>query len=337
MKKIKVGLVFGGQSEEHEISIMTSREIVKAIDKDKYEIHLYGIDRKGYWKVFDEIGDDLKTLNFDRQKDKIPGSIIESLQNDVEVLFPLLHGPYGEDGKIQGLFDMLGIPFAGCGLMSSALCMDKDYTKKLLDKIGIPVTKSVTILKNDVIDFEKMEMEMGYPMFVKPVNLGSSIGISKVRNLKELVNGINDAFRYDFKVIVEEGIDARELECAVLGNENPQASTIGEIIPSHEFYDYEAKYFDDGKSQLIIPAGVSQKHIEMIKEYSIKAYVELGCSGLSRVDFFMDKKTGKIYLNEINTMPGFTPFSMYPQLWKHEGVSYTDLIDRLIQLGLKER
>ncbi len=336
MKKINVGLIFGGQSEEHEISIMTAREIVKAIDKNKYEISLFGIDRNGYWETIDEIEDDLKTLKFDDKNNKIPGLIMEKLQNGIDIVFPLLHGPYGEDGKIQGLFDMLGIPFAGCSLVASALCMDKDYTKKLLQRIGVPVTKSFTVIRHQSVDFDMIEKELGYPMFVKPVNLGSSIGISKVKNINELKKGVKESFSYDNKIIIEEGINARELECAVLGNDTPKASVVGEIIPSHEFYDYEAKYFDGGKSKLIIPAEITEMQVKEIKEYAIKAYVELGCSGLSRIDFFLDKETGKIYLNEINTMPGFTPISMYPRLWKFEGVEYAALLDQLIQLGLKD-
>ena len=336
MKKINVGLVFGGQSEEHEISIMTAREIVKAIDKNKYEIRLFGIDRNGYWETIDEIEDDLKTLKFDDKNEKISGEIIEKLQDDIDIVFPLLHGPYGEDGKIQGLFDMLGIPFAGCGLVASALCMDKDYTKKLLQRIDVPVTRSFTVSRNQFIDFDEIEKKLGYPMFVKPVNLGSSVGISKVKNVGELKAGITEAFIYDNKVIIEEGINARELECAILGNESPKASTVGEIIPSHEFYDYEAKYFDGGKSKIIIPSDITDVESEKIKEYAIKAYIELGCSGLSRIDFFLDKETGEIYLNEINTMPGFTPISMYPRLWKFEGINYAELLDKLIQFGLKD-
>ncbi|MEA3423567.1 MAG: D-alanine--D-alanine ligase family protein [Bacillota bacterium] len=336
MEKINVGLIFGGQSEEHEISIMTAREIVKAIDKNKYEISLFGIDRNGYWKTIDKIEEELETLNFEDKNNKISGSIMEKLQNGIDIVFPLLHGPYGEDGKIQGLFDMLGIPFVGCTLVASAICMDKDYTKKLLQRIGVPVTKSFTAIRYESIDFDMVEKELGYPMFVKPVNLGSSIGISKVKNIEELKKGVKQSFMYDNKVIIEEGINARELECAVLGNDNPEASVVGEIISSHEFYDYEAKYFDGGKSELIIPAEISEMQAKEIKDYAIKAYVELGCSGLSRIDFFIDKETGKIYLNEINTMPGFTPISMYPRLWRFEGVEYDALLDRLIQLGLKD-
>ncbi|MCD6436626.1 MAG: D-alanine--D-alanine ligase [Clostridiales bacterium] len=336
MEKIKVGLIFGGQSEEHEVSIMTAKEIIKAIDKDKYEIYLFGIDKNGYWEIIDEIKENLKTLKFNREKEKISGKIIEKLQKNIDIVFPLLHGPFGEDGKIQGLFDMLDITFVGCGLVASAICMDKDYTKKLLQRIGVPVTKSITVNRDNYIDFDKIEKELGYPMFVKPVNLGSSIGISKVKNIDGLKIGVNEAFIYDKKVIIEEGIDAKELECAVLGNKNPKVSTVGEIIPSHEFYDYEAKYFDGGKSKIIIPAGITDIESEKIKEYAKKAYIELGCSGLSRIDFFIDKETRKIYLNEINTMPGFTPISMYPQLWKHDGIKYAELLDKLIQFGLKD-
>ena len=252
MNKIEVALIFGGQSEEHEVSVMTAREIVKAIDKDKYSISLFGIDREGYWKAVDNIADDLKTLEVENKEIRIPGSIIETLQKDIDIVFPLLHGPYGEDGRIQGIFEMINIPYAGCNLMSSALCMDKDYTKKILTIIGISVTESITIFKNKEYDIDAIAEKIGFPMFIKPANLGSSIGISKVKVKEDLNKAIEFAFKYDSKVIVEEGIDAREIECAVLGNSNPMVSTAGEIVPSHEFYDYEAKYFDDGKSKICL-------------------------------------------------------------------------------------
>lgn len=335
MNKINIALIFGGQSEEHEISVMTAREIVKAIDKDKYSISLFGIDREGYWKAVDTIEDDLKTLEIEHKEVRISGSVIEILQKDIDVVFPLLHGPFGEDGRIQGLFDMINIPYVGCNLISSALCMDKDYTKKILSIIGIAVTKSITIFKNREYDLDVIAKKLGFPMFVKPANLGSSVGISKVKIKEDLLSSIESAFKYDSKVIVEEGIDAREIECAVLGNTNPIVSTVGEIVPSHEFYDYEAKYFDDGKSKLIIPADLTVEIKQKIQEYAKSAYIELGCRGLSRVDFFLERGTNKIYLNEINTMPGFTPFSMYPLLWKDSGIQYADLIDRLIQFGIE--
>ena len=335
MSKIRVALIFGGQSEEHEVSIMTAREIVKAIDKEKYSISLFGIDRDGYWKSLSKLDQNIESLQFEHKNPRIPGDVIELLQNEIEIAFPLLHGPFGEDGRIQGLFEMINVKYAGCDLISSALCMDKDYSKKLLTKIGIPMTPSVTIFRDEKYEINDIIGQLGYPMFIKPVNLGSSVGISKAKNDAEFLKAIEKAFKYDSKVIIEMGIDAREIECAVLGNKSLIVSTPGEILPSHEFYDYEAKYFDDGKSQLIIPAEINEKTKREIQEYAIKAYKELGCSGLSRVDFFIDKKTNDIYMNEINTMPGFTPFSMYPLLLKSSGIDYADLIDRLIQLGLE--
>lgn len=335
MNKIRVALIFGGQSEEHEVSIMTAREIVKAIDKEKYSISLFGIDRDGYWKSLNKLDENIKSLQFEHLNPRIPGEVIELLQKEIEIAFPLLHGPFGEDGRIQGLFEMTNVKYAGCDLISSALCMDKDYSKKLLTKIGIPMTPSVTIFQDGNYDIDDIVSRLGYPMFIKPVNLGSSVGISKAKNDAELLTAIEKAFEYDSKVIIEMGIDAREIECAVLGNKSPIVSTPGEILPSHEFYDYEAKYFDDGKSKLVIPAEIDDSLKREIQVYALKAYKELGCSGLSRVDFFIDKKTNDIYMNEINTMPGFTPFSMYPLLFKSSGIDYADLIDRLIQLGLE--
>ncbi len=335
MLKKRVALIFGGQSEEHEVSIMTAREIVKAIDQVKYEINLFGIDREGYWQRLDGISDELRTLVFNHDREKITGEVMTCLQTDIDVAFPLLHGPYGEDGRIQGLLDMIGLKYTGCNLVSSALCMDKDYTKKLLDNIGVPVTRSLTFTRDEKYSIAEITEALGYPIFVKPVNLGSSVGISKVKGAAELVEAIENAFKYDSKVIVEEGINAREIECAVLGNENPMVSLLGEIIPSHEFYDYEAKYFDEGKSKLIIPAKLDDNLIDSIRDYARRAYVELGCSGLSRIDFFVERESGRVYLNEINTMPGFTPYSMYPLLMGNSGVDYGDLIDRLISLGLE--
>ncbi len=335
MNKIRVALIFGGQSEEHEVSIMTAREIVKAIDKEKYKISLFGIDRDGYWNSMNELNQTIKTLHFEHLNPRIPGEVIELLQDKIDIAFPLLHGPFGEDGRIQGLFEMINVKYAGCDLVSSALCMDKDYSKKLLTKIGIPMTPSVTIFRDKSYEIQRIIDKLGFPMFIKPVNLGSSVGISKAKDDAELLKAIEKAFLYDSKVIIEMGIDAREIECAVLGNKSPMVSTPGEILPSHEFYDYEAKYFDDGKSKLVIPAEISEEIKKEIQDYAIQAYIELACSGLSRVDFFIDKKTNAVYMNEINTMPGFTPFSMYPLLFKYSGLDYADLIDRLIQLGLE--
>jgi D-alanine-D-alanine ligase len=334
MSKIRVALIFGGQSEEHAVSIMTAREIMKAIDREKYEVTLFGIDRSGFWQKMMDIPEDLKALAFDHSGDKLPSEVLSGLQRDIDIVFPLLHGPYGEDGRIQGLFDMMGLPYAGCDLMASALCMDKDYTKKILKRIGIPVTASFTYREYETIDVDEIIKCLGLPIFVKPVNLGSSVGITKAKTREELSSAITLAFKYDGKVIIEEAINARELECAVLGNNDPEVSPVGEIIPSHEFYDYEAKYFDGGQSKLLIPADIDKETRGTIRTFARKAYQELGCKGLSRIDFFMEKETGEIYLNEINTMPGFTPFSMYPQLWKHGGIDYADLIDRLIMLGM---
>jgi len=333
MDKIRVALIFGGQSEEHEVSVMTAREIEKAMDEKKYEITLFGIDKYGYWNLIDELNSETKSIVNNHGNVKIPNNIINYLQKDIDIAFPLLHGPFGEDGKIQGLFEMIGINYVGCNLLSSAICMDKDYTKKLLSKIGIRVVESITVFNNIEYNIEKIIDRLEFPMFVKPANLGSSVGIAKVKNIKQLKEGIKDAFKYDRKVLIEKAINARELECAILGNGNPKASSVGEIIPSHEFYDYESKYFDGGKTKLLIPAEISDDIKNKIQENSLKAYIELGCSGLARVDFLLDKDSEELYLNEINTMPGFTPFSMYPLLFKNTGIEYSELIDNLIMLA----
>lgn len=333
MDKIRVALIFGGQSAEHEVSVMTAREIKKVIDKDKYEITLFGIDKQGYWSLIDEIYDDAKSVVINHKDVKIPNLVIDYLQNKTDVAFPLLHGPYGEDGKIQGLFEMIGIKYVGCDLVSSAICMDKDYTKKLLSRISIKVVESITIFNNVEYKIESIINKLGFPMFVKPANLGSSIGIAKVKNIDQLNKAIENAFKYDNKVLIEKAVNARELECAVLGNGTPKVSVVGEIIPSHEFYDYESKYFDGGETKLLIPAEISEDTKNEIQEASLKAYKELGCKGLSRVDFLLDKDSEELYLSEINTMPGFTPFSMYPLLFKNTGISYSELIDNLIMLA----
>jgi len=336
MSKTRVGLIFGGQSQEHEVSIMTAREVLGAMDESRYDIILYGIDKKGRWRRMTGIADTLTHLDHDLQGPRIPGDIVDSLQRDCDVLFPLLHGPFGEDGRIQGFFEMIGLPYVGSGVLGSGVAMDKEVARRLLKARGIPMVEARVLRRHQETDPGGLIRALGLPLFVKPANLGSSIGISKVKTLEELKAGIAEAFRYDDKILVEKGHEVREIECGVLGNENPRVSGLGEILPSHEFYDYEAKYFDGGASEILIPADLPEETVARIQKLALEAYRELEIKGLARVDFFIEKTGGEVYLNEVNTMPGFTPFSMYPRLFLEEGLTYSGLIDQLIDLGLKE-
>jgi D-alanine-D-alanine ligase len=336
---IRVGLVFGGRSAEHEVSIMTAKEIYKAIDKDKFTLKLFGIDKDGYWEQMDNIPTNMLSIdNFLSREDKmfIKPNIVKTIQTEIDVVFILLHGPYGEDGKIQGFFDMIGKPYVGADLISSALCMDKGYTKLILDHYDIPQVPYKIISKYDSYDIKSIKEKFSLPVFIKPANMGSSVGITKVKDWDKLINAIEEAHKFDTKVIIEQGIEAREIECAILGNEEMIVSHTGEIIPSHEFYDYEAKYFDDGKSKLIIPAPIDTKYDEKIRTYAISATRALGVEGMARIDFFLQKDTNNIYLNELNSIPGFTPFSMYPNLLMEEGYSYTSLLTKLVELAIEK-
>jgi D-alanine-D-alanine ligase len=361
-KKINVGIVFGGKSAEHEVSLMSAVSVMRAIDKEKYNVIPIGITKDGSWMLYNGPIEKIENgewecisnkLLEDRPKENIfsvipigsremhvENTIPPYLESKIDVVFPVLHGPYGEDGTIQGLLEMADIPYVGAGVLASALCMDKVYAKKIFEMEGLNVVDYIVVsrskLNANISDYVSIiEKSFGYPVFVKPANLGSSVGITKAHDRDELMTGLKEAAKYDKKIMAEKGIDAREIECAVLGNEEPQASVVGEIIPSHEFYDYEAKYFDDGKSKLIIPADVSEEKAEEIRKMAVQAYKALDCSGLSRVDFFLERETDKVYINEINTMPGFTRYSMYPLLWQESGLPYDKLIDRLIQLALE--
>jgi len=256
------------------------------------------------------------------------------------VVFPILHGPFGEDGTIQGLLKILDIAFVGPGVLGSAINMDKDVSKRLLKEAGLPTSKFLVFQKNQEqdISFEKIERELKIPFFVKPANLGSSVGISKVKDKKDFIKAVKEAFRFDNKIIIEEGIEGKEIECSVLGNEKPVASALGEIIPTHDFYSYDAKYFDEDGARMAIPANISEEVVGKIQEMAIQVFKTLCCEGMGRVDFFLTEDN-KIFVNEINTIPGFTPISMYPKLWAESGISYSELIDKLIQLAIdrKER
>lgn len=339
-RKLRVAVIFGGRSSEHEVSLVSAQSVIKALNRNTYDIIPIGITKTGKWllgknallqfKIAKEKGLVQLSLNPD------PG---EKVRLPFDVAFPMLHGPYGEDGTIQGFLELAGIPYVGSGVSSSAVCMDKFMTKVILKSYRLPQAKFLHFTRREVKKElsrvkKRILRDIDLPCFVKPSNLGSSVGISKVKKLSDLLPALLLASSYDSSILVEEAIDAREIECAVLGNEKPIASVAGEIIPSNEFYDYFAKYIDNA-SQLIIPAKLSREKMQEVQNLGIKAYHALQCSGMARVDFLMDKKTGKLYLNELNTIPGFTSISMYPKLWEASGISYAKLLDRLIALALE--
>jgi len=339
MKKIKVGIIFGGKSSEHEVSLMSTKSIVKAINKDKYEIILIGIDKNGSWSYYNiknyllnennpktiKLGRPLKALQMDFSK--------LNVQKPFDVAFPVLHGLNGEDGTVQGFLKLFEIPFIGADVLGSAIGMDKDVSKKLLRDANIPIANFLTFRKSEQISFPKIKKELGFPFFIKPANAGSSVGVSKIKDQKLFKEAIYSAFMHDSKILAEEYIKGREIECSVLGNENPIASLPGEVVPLHEFYSYEAKYIDENGAKLICPAELSKKTIKDVQELAIKTYKTLELKGMARVDFFL-KANGKLFVNEVNTIPGFTKISMYPKLWEISGLSYPKLLDRLIKLAL---
>lgn len=336
--KMKIAILFGGKSTEHEVSRISAASVLRNINQTKYDIYPIGITKDGKW--FEYTGSIDKIENGEWEKDeyyKTPDGQNILFNKEVDVIFPVLHGLYGEDGTIQGLAKLLNIPCVGPGVMSSAICMDKVYTKYLLENFNIKQANYVVVNKCDYSNnkeeiIKTIENKLGYDIFIKPSNSGSSVGITKAHNKEELVYGLENAFKYDRKVLVEEALNAREVEVAVLGNDYPQAAVPGEIIPAKEFYDYDAKYNDEA-SKLLIPANLNEEETKNIKEIAIKVFKILDCAGMSRVDFLVDKETGVPYLNEVNTIPGFTSISMYPKLWESTGKAYTDLIDELIKLA----
>ena len=384
MKKLRVGILFGGRSGEHEISLLSAASVFNAIDKAKYEVVPIGITKEGRWLTAADAerllqgkgGGESGSSHFRAgDPETTPGAAILArgeavivppephrqsnsltpFQTDasltrrasdrainVDIIFPVLHGTFGEDGTIQGLLELADIAYVGAGVLGSAAGMDKDVMKSLFMAAGLPIVKHVTFLRSGWEESPKkiqqlVENRLKYPVFVKPANLGSSVGISKAHDRQELRPAIEEAAKFDRKIVIEEGVGgkkqkAREIECSVLGNDKPTASVPGEIVPGKEFYDYTAKYVDEG-SKLIIPAKLSKSETKKIQQLAISAFQAVDCSGLARVDFLMDPKNRKIYLNEINTMPGFTAISMYPKLWAASGLAYSDLIERLIRLG----
>lgn len=351
-KKIRVGILFGGKSAEHEISLLSAKSVVNAIDKNKYEVVLIGINKAGEWFFHEDLDrclthpDNAKLIHLNVVQENVAlvpkenGNPLvnldgTNLSRPLDVVFPVLHGTYGEDGTVQGLLKLANIPFVGASVLSSAIGMDKDVMKRLLRDAGIPIAKFMTVMKHEFSDIQPSAVKqlLGMPLFVKPANMGSSIGISKVHSETELKEKLALAFKYDKKVLIEEYIPGREIECSVLGNEYPQASLPGEFIPQHEFYSYEAKYLDENGALFEIPARLNDLEIKRIQELSIETYKVLGCEGMARVDMFLTKE-GKILVNEINTIPGFTSISMYPKLWEISGISYPELIDHLIKLAM---
>ena len=351
-KKTRVALFFGGKSAEHEVSLQSARNVYDAIDKEKYEIVLIGIDQSGKW----HLNDGHEFLLHANQPDQItlkkgsgnlalvPGEeshmIIDVRSNQnigaIDVAFPILHGPFGEDGSIQGLLKLADIPFVGSGILGSAAAMDKDAMKRILDQANIPQARFevYTYDQKDKINYSEIASTLGTPFFVKPANLGSSVGIGKVHEPSEFEQIILHAFEYDNKIICEENIEGREIECSILGNDDPTVSQPGEIIAGHEFYDYDAKYVDTQGATFEIPAKIDASVVSRIHDLSIKSFKALCLSGMARADFFL-KKNGDVLVNELNTIPGFTRISMYPKLWEMSGISYQELIDRLIQLAIE--
>ncbi|MYL35586.1 D-alanine--D-alanine ligase [Pontibacillus yanchengensis] len=352
MTKKKVGILFGGKSSEHEVSLQSAKNIVDAIDKEKYEVVLIGIDKDGGWHVNDQSqyllhAEDPKLITLNKTNEGVavvPGSTSNQMLNlstttslgQLDAVFPILHGTLGEDGSIQGMLRLANIPYVGTNVLGSAMCMDKDITKRLLRDAGIGVAKWYSYKKHqkDRIQFNEMKDNLGMPFFVKPANQGSSVGVSKVRSEAEFTKAIEEAFLYDYKVIIEEGVVGREIECSVLGNEEPKASVLGEILSSTDFYSYETKYIDESGAKLEIPASLDQETENRVRQTAIEAFQVLECEGLSRVDVFL-KDNGEIIVNEINTLPGFTKISMYPKLWEASGISYPALIDELIELAIQ--
>jgi D-alanine-D-alanine ligase len=353
--RLRVGVLFGGRSGEHDVSLHSARAVMAALQQAGHDVVPIGITREGRWLVG---GDPHRALSSgdmggEQSVSMLPepgGTGLVAVGGDhisqsraavgaLDVLFPVLHGTYGEDGTVQGLFDLAAVPYAGAGVLGSALGMDKVVQKSLWRGLGLPVVDYLTLQRRELerdseAVMDRIEQTFDYPCFTKPANLGSSVGVSKARNRTELHLGLQQAARYDAKLLVERGIDARELECGVLGNDDPIASVVGEIVAGADFYDYRAKYVDSG-SQAIIPADIDPDLARRVQRLAVEAFKAVNAAGLARVDFFLDRSNGQLYLNEINTMPGFTEISMYPKLWQASGVSFSELVTRIVELGIE--
>ncbi len=354
--KLKIGVLYGGRSGEHHVSLCSAASVVAALDKSKYDVIAIGIDRDGRWYVQDQpeiVADKafgkilslkkrgLWLVNHFEQQNKLHLYNLEASGEKVvvDLIFPVLHGTYGEDGTLQGLLELAMVPYVGVDVAGSAIGMDKDIAKRLLKEAGIPVVPWITVGRHEWREqpekiLRKAQKELNLPLFVKPLCTGSSVGIKKVKEKKELASAIDYAFQFDTRIMIETGIDCREIECAVLGNERPQASVLGEILPQHEFYSYEAKYLDPQGAKINIPAKIPARLAAALRQCAVAGFKALNCNSMARVDFFLDKKTGEFYLNEINTLPGFTSISMYPKLWEATGIPYSELLDRLVALAI---
>ncbi len=348
-KRLRIGILFGGRSGEHEVSLASAASVIRGLDPDKYEAMPIGITKEGHWligagaqKMLPEVlkGGQRVMMTADPTDAalvKLDGS---GGGQRIDVVFPVMHGTFGEDGTIQGLLDLAGLPFVGAGVLGSAIGMDKDVAKRLLQVAKIPVVPWITVHRHDWESHPQqiqsaVEAEFEYPVFVKPATLGSSVGMTKAHSREELGPALNLASEFAMKILIEQCVVAREIEVSVLGNHDPQASVPGEIVPHREFYDYAAKYLEEG-TQLLIPANLKPPQVQKIQKYAVDAFRSLELSGMARVDFFLEKKGGKIYLNEVNTIPGFTSISMYPKLWEASGIPFRELIDKLIELALEQ-
>lgn len=352
MKKIKAGVIFGGQSTEHEISVISGSSVIKNLNKEKYQICPIYISKEGNWYKYTKPVENVEIFSIGEEPKELEkiDNVFEILKEQ-EVIVPVLHGLYGEDGTIQGLLELLKVPYVGCKVLASGICMDKVYAKIIFEKAKLNQANYVVISADKengytYIDEEMnhrqvkeyeiakiVEEKLNYPVFVKPSNSGSSVGVNKANNSEELIENIEIASKYDKEILIEQGIIGKEVECAVLGNENVEATSIGQIMSADEFYDYDSKY-KNSESKTVIPAKIDTEISEKIRNMAIKAFKAVGGRGLSRVDFFVENGTDEIYINEINTMPGFTTISMYPKLWEHAGLNYSELLDKLIELAM---
>lgn len=346
-KKLRVALLFGGKSAEHEISLISARNVAAAMDVKKYEVVAIGIDKQGRWHLDEDArllhGNSESKVEFQDATNAAavrPGDTATPMVRPsgagfgaIDVVFPILHGPFGEDGTVQGLLKLANVPFVGAGVLGSAVGMDKDVMKRLLRDAKIPIGKFLVFTRADKMSFAKVKKILGMPLFIKPANLGSSVGISKVAKPSQFSAAVKGAFRYDNKIVIEEFIRGREIECSVLGNDNPIASLPGEIIVNRDFYSYDAKYLDDQGARLEIPAKLPKAIVKKVRETAVRVYKTLCCEGMGRIDFFV-QANGRVLVNEINTIPGFTQISMYPKMWEATGISYSRLIDRLIELAI---
>ncbi len=361
MKKMRIGIILGGRSGEHEVALRSARSVLEAIDRDKYEVTMIGITKQGRWIGGDDpllalengteaadreptaalLGDPANHALMQLCEDDYAREVSLSKVAEIDVLFPVLHGTFGEDGSVQGLFELADKAYVGAGVVGSAVGMDKGVFKAVMCAAGLPVLPAVVFNRSEYernpdAVIRRVLQKLTFPLFVKPVNLGSSVGVTKAVDADVLRSGLDEAALWDRRLLVEQGVDAREIEVSVLGNDEPQASIAGEIVPQREFYDYEAKYISDD-SELLIPAPITAAQLEQVQTMAVDAFKAVDCAGMARVDFLLDKSSGELWLNELNTIPGFTGISMYPKLWQASGLEYPELIDRLIDLAVERK